>query len=49
MTRTKRSALRERSFLAGAYEAVTDEEPIEELSFPAYCFSSVNGISRDRQ
>jgi hypothetical protein len=46
MTRTKRSTLTftraftlegaERSFPAGAYELVTDEEFIEGLSFPAY-------------
>jgi hypothetical protein len=46
MTRTKRSTLTftrafaleggERSFPAGAYEVVTDEEVIEGLSFPAY-------------
>ena len=46
MTRTKRSTLTfsrafkldgaERSFPAGAYELVTDEELIEGLSFPAY-------------
>jgi hypothetical protein len=46
MTRTKRSTLifsraftlegGERSFPAGAYELVTDEELIEGLSFPAY-------------
>ena len=46
MTRTKRSTLTfshaftlkgaERSFPAGAYELVTDEELIEGVSFPAY-------------
>jgi hypothetical protein len=46
MTRTKRSTLTfsraftlegaERSFPAGVYELVTDEELIEGLSFPAY-------------
>ena len=46
MTRTKRSTLTfsraftleggKRSFPAGAYEVVTDEELIEGLSFPAY-------------
>jgi hypothetical protein len=46
MTRTQRSTLTfrraftlkcvERSFPAGAYELVTDEELIEGLSFPAY-------------
>lgn len=46
MTRTKRSTLTfirafileggERSFPAGTYELVTDEELIEGLSFPAY-------------
>lgn len=46
MTRTKRNTLTssraftleggERSFPAGAYEVVTDEELIEGLSFPAY-------------
>ncbi len=59
MTRTKRSALTfshaftleggERSFPAGVYEVVTDEELIEGLSFPAYRFNPVNGITRDRQ
>ena len=46
MTRTKRSTLTfsrtfkldgaERSFPAGAYELITDEELIEGLSFPVY-------------